>query len=169
MKINKKNIILYFGILLSGIFAPFIFPAYTFQFAVLWLMILFAVTWDILGGQMGYNSLGYIFFFGSGMYICAVVQIGMYYDVAEYTAHFGAVKIDFTPYQYFSGLALGLLMAALGSLILAVIFGWIVFGLGTMWVGEEVFHYLHIPEREMKQHCFFIFFVLLLASAHSFS
>ena len=78
---------------------------------------------------MGYNSLGNIFFFGAGMYICAVTQIGTYYDVAEYTAHFGAVKIDFTPYQYLSGLALGLLLAALGSLVLAVIFGWIVFGL----------------------------------------
>ncbi|SVE41539.1 uncharacterized protein METZ01_LOCUS494393, partial [marine metagenome] len=53
----------------------------------------------------------------------------MYYDVAEYTAHFGAVKIDYTPYQYFSGLSLGLLLAALGSLVLAVIFGLIVFGL----------------------------------------
>ena len=129
MSLKLKNIILYFGILLIGIFAPFVFPAYTFQMAVLWLMILFALTWDILGGQMGYNSLGNIFFFGAGMYICAVTQIGTYYDVAEYTAHFGAVKIDFTPYQYFSGLALGLLLAALGSLILAVIFGWIVFGL----------------------------------------
>jgi len=129
MSLKLKNILLYCGILLIGIFAPFVFPAYTFQFAVLWLMILFALTWDILGGQMGYNSLGNIFFFGAGMYICAVVQIGIYYDVAEYTAHFGAVKIDFTPYQYFSGLALGLLLAALGSLVLAVIFGWIVFGL----------------------------------------
>jgi len=129
MNQKLKNSLLYFGILLIGIFAPFVFPAYTFQFAVLWLMILFALTWDILGGQMGYNSLGNIFFFGAGMYICAVVQIGTFYDVAEYTAHFGAVKIDFTPYQYFSGLALGLLLAALGSLVLAVIFGWIVFGL----------------------------------------
>ena len=92
-------------------------------------MILFALTWDILGGQMGYNSLGNILFFGAGMYICTIVQIGMFYDVAEYTAHFGAVKIDFTPYQYYSGLALGLVSAALASLVLAVIFGWIVFGL----------------------------------------
>ena len=129
MNLNLNNIFLYCGILATGIFAPFVFPAYTFQMAVLWLMILFALTWDILGGQMGYNSLGNIFFFGAGMYICAVAQIGTYYDVAEYTAHFGAVKIDFTPYQYFSGLALGLLLASLGSLVLAVIFGWIVFGL----------------------------------------
>jgi branched-chain amino acid transport system permease protein len=93
------------------------------------MMILFALTWDILGGQMGYNSLGNILFFGAGMYICTIVQIGMFYDVAEYTAHFGAVKIDFTPYQYYSGLALGLVSAAISSLVFAVIFGWIVFGL----------------------------------------
>ena len=129
MNLQVNTILLYGAILITGIFAPVVFPAYTFQLAVLWLMILFALTWDILGGQMGYNSLGNILFFGAGMYISAIVQIGMYYDVAEYTAHFGAVKIDYTPYQYFSGMALGLLLAALGSLVLAVMFGWIVFGL----------------------------------------
>ena len=129
MKSKTNKILFYAVILLAGIFAPIIFPAYTFQLALLWMMILFALTWDILGGQMGYNSLGNILFFGAGMYICTIVQIGMYYDVAEYTAHFGAVKIDFTPYQYFSGLALGLVSAAIASLVFAVIFGWIVFGL----------------------------------------
>ena len=44
------------------------------------------LTWDILGGQMGYNSLGNIFFFGAGMYVSAVVQIGLFYDVGMYTA-----------------------------------------------------------------------------------
>ena len=58
-----------------GLFAPLIFPNFTFQFAVLWMMILFALTWDIMGGQMGYNSLGNIFFFGAGMYISAIVQV----------------------------------------------------------------------------------------------
>ena len=28
-------------------------------------MILFALTWDVMGGQMGYNSLGNIVFFGA--------------------------------------------------------------------------------------------------------
>jgi len=92
VNLKLKKILFYGGILLVGIFAPVVFPAYTFQLAILWLMILFALTWDILGGQMGYNSLGNILFFGAGMYVCVVVQIGMYYDVAEYTAHFGAVK-----------------------------------------------------------------------------
>ncbi len=117
------------GIPAAGIVAPLLFPAYTFQFAILWIMILFALTWDILGGQMGYNSLGNIVFFGAGMYICAIVQVGMYYDVAQYTAHSGAIMIDFTAEQYYTGLAVGLIAAALGSVVFAVIFGWIVFGL----------------------------------------
>ncbi len=129
MNTRLRRTLPFAGILIAGIAAPFLFPAYTFQFTVLWVMILFAVTWDIMGGQMGYNSLGNIFFFGAGMYITAIVQIGMYYDVAQYTAHYGAVKIEFTAEQYFTGLAVGLVAAGLGSIVFAVIFGWIVFGL----------------------------------------
>lgn len=121
--------ILHVAILAAGIAAPFLFPNYSFQLALLWIMILFALTWDILGGQMGYNSLGNILFFGAGMYACTVVQIGLYYDVGAYTSAFGAVKVDFTPDQYFTGLFLGIAVAALLSMVLAVLFGWIVFGL----------------------------------------
>lgn len=121
--------VLYGGILIAAIGAPFAFPNYTFQLAMLWIMILFALTWDIAGGQMGYNSLGNILFFGAGMYISAVTQIGLYYDVGEYTAAFGAVKVDFTMQQYMLGLGLGIIAAALGSVVLAYIFGRIVFGL----------------------------------------
>ena len=76
MTIDKKTVLLYGGLLAVGIVAPFVFGNYTFQMTVLWVMILFAVTWDILGGQMGYNSLGNIFFFGAGMYTSVIVQIG---------------------------------------------------------------------------------------------
>jgi branched-chain amino acid transport system permease protein len=123
------KVLLYCGILAAGVVAPILFPEYTFQFALLWIMILFALTWDIVGGQMGYNSLGNIFFFGAGMYICTVMQVGLFYDVGEYTAAFGAVKVDFTMQQYLIGLTLGLVAAALGSVLLALIFGRIVFGL----------------------------------------
>jgi branched-chain amino acid transport system permease protein len=129
MSRTPAQITLHVAILVAGIVAPFLFPAYTLQLAVLWVMILFALTWDIMGGQMGYNSLGNIFFFGAGMYICAITQIGLYYDVGEYTAHYGAVKIDFTTQQYFTGLTLGLVLAGLASLGFAIVFGWIVFGL----------------------------------------
>ncbi|GIT08920.1 MAG: hypothetical protein CM1200mP30_25500 [Pseudomonadota bacterium] len=63
----------------------------------------------------------------------------MYYDVAEYTAHFGAVKIDFTPYQYFTGIAAGLVLAGIACLGLAVVFGWIVFGpLWTLFCDRHI-------------------------------
>ena len=117
------------AVLLFGLLAPFVFPNYTLQISVLWVMVLFALTWDTMGGQMGYNSLGNIFFFGAGMYVCAVVQIGLFYDVGAYTSAFGAVKVDFTPAQYFTGLALGLIAAAVFSALFAVVFGRIVFGL----------------------------------------
>ncbi len=124
-----RSALLYVGVLAAGILAPVLLPAYTNQVALLWLMVVFALTWDVLGGQMGYNSLGNIFFFGAGMYVSAVTQIGLFYDVGEYTAHFGAVKVDFTTQQYFVGLAVGTLMAAVLSALFAVVFGRIVFGL----------------------------------------
>ena len=129
MKTRAGTALLYTGVLAAGVAAPWLFPAYTFQFAVLWIMIVFSLTWDILGGQMGYNSLGNIFFFGTGMYLCALVQIGLYYNVGEYTASSGAVKVDFTLFQYLIGFGLGIVAAALGSMLLAVVFGRIVFGL----------------------------------------
>jgi branched-chain amino acid transport system permease protein len=116
-------------LLLAGIAAPLLFPAYTNQIAMLWLMIVFASTWDILGGQMGYNSLGNIFFFGAGMYVSAVVQIGLFYDVGMYTSAARTTHIVYTNAQYFSGFFLGTAAAAFVSAALAVAVGWIVFGL----------------------------------------
>ena len=129
MNLVRNPVALYGGILAASIAAPLVFPDYTFQFSVLWVMILFALTWDMLGGQMGYNSLGNIFFFGAGMYLCAIIQIGLYYDVAEYTAASGEIKVDITPPQYFLGLFLGIVAAALANAVFAAIFGWVVFGL----------------------------------------
>jgi branched-chain amino acid transport system permease protein len=116
-------------ILLAGIAAPLLLPAYSNEIAVLWMMIVFALTWDILGGQMGYNSLGNIFFFGAGMYVSAIVQIGLFYDVGMYTSGARTTHITFTDAQYFVGFFLGLAAAGLVSAILAVATGWVVFGL----------------------------------------
>jgi len=120
---------LYAFVGILSIAAPFLFSAYTSQLTVLWVMVLFSITWDAMGGQMGYNSLGNIFFFGAGMYISAVVQIGLHYNVAEYTAAYGAIKVDFTAHQYLAGLALGTIAAGVGSVLLAIILSWVVFGL----------------------------------------
>jgi branched-chain amino acid transport system permease protein len=126
---TKNSLILHCAILAGGIVAPLLFPGLVFQFAMLWIMILFALTWDILGGQMGYNSLGNILFFGFGMYISAIAQIGMFYDVGAYTAAFGAIKVDFTDQQYYLGLALGLVFAALACSLVAAALSWVLFGL----------------------------------------
>jgi branched-chain amino acid transport system permease protein len=129
MKSATLQPLTYWLLLLVGMAAPMLFPDYTNQIAVLWLMIVFALTWDILGGQMGYNSLGNIFFFGAGMYVSAVTQIGLFYDVGMYTSAARTTHIAFTSSQYFTGFALGTVAGGLVSAVLAVVMGFFVFGL----------------------------------------
>lgn len=126
---RTNEVLAYIILSAVGILGPVFFENYIQQIAVLWIMVLMASTWDITGGQMGYNSLGNITFFGAGMYISAVVQISRGYDVAEYTAAFGAIKVDFTDTQYFSGIALGIIAGGIGAFLIAILFGTAVFGL----------------------------------------
>jgi branched-chain amino acid transport system permease protein len=86
-----------------GIAAPFLLPTIVTQLAFLWLMILFAVTWDVNGGQMGYNSFGNVLFFGVGVYACAVIQRDS--GLGYYTA-------------LFLGTGAGAVCAALAALVL---------------------------------------------------
>ena len=76
MKLGQLKLALYVVLAALALIAPFVpeAAAYTTQLSFLWVMILFALCWDIMGGQMGYNSFGNIVFFGVGMYVCAVVQ-----------------------------------------------------------------------------------------------
>ena len=129
--IKKNTLITYGGLALFGVFGPILFPDYTLSIAYLWMMVLMASTWDILGGQMGYNSLGNITFFGAGMYISAIVQISMFYEpgMAEYTSAMGSVKPEFTELEYFSGLYLGIICAGIAALLLSLIFSTFMFGL----------------------------------------
>ena len=103
--VNKNSLITYGGLGLFGIFGPVLFPEYTLSIAYLWMMVLMASTWDTLGGQMGYNSLGNIAFFGVGMYVSAIVQISFFYEggVGEYTSAMGSIKPEFTDAEYFYG------------------------------------------------------------------
>ena len=103
--------------------APLLFPAITAQMAFLCVMIVFSLSWDTMGGQMGYNSFGNILFFGLGMYACAVVQrdLGL---------------------GYFAALALGLAAAALVAVAAAAVLGTGMLGLrghyfaiGTLGLG----------------------------------
>ena len=187
MNLMSRQALPYWCILVAGAIAPFAFPAYSNEIAVLWLMIVFAMTWDTLGGQMGYNSLGNIIFFGAGMYICAVVQIGMFYDVGMYTASSRTTHIVFTTSQYFSGFAFGVIAAGVGASVIAVAAGWIVFGLrgpyfaiGTLglavasaeltaswdWVGAASGISMPVfPGPPQTQKLFFYFLLFVLAFA----
>ena len=129
--IKKNTLITYAGLALFGVFGPIIFPEYTLSIAYLWMMVLMASTWDTLGGQMGYNSLGNIAFFGVGMYVSAIVQIAFFYDggVGEYTSAMGAVKPEFTDSEYFYGLFFGIIAAALAALVLSLVLSTFMFGL----------------------------------------
>jgi len=92
------------GLGLIALAAPFVVPSLATQLAMLWLMVVFAQTWDVLGGQLGYNSFGNVIFFGIGCYACAVVQRD-------------------SGLPYYDALALGLLFAAVLALVSALLFG----------------------------------------------
>jgi branched-chain amino acid transport system permease protein len=116
-----------YGLIFAGLVvtfvAPLLAPAYATQFTMLWLMVVFALTWDILGGQMGYNSFGNILFFGIGAYACAIVQRDLGFD-------------------YFTGLGVGLVIASVIAAVTALVLGAGILGLrghyfaiGTLGLG----------------------------------
>ena len=88
----------------AGLVLPFLAPNYLVQFSTLWMMVVLALTWDLLGGQMGYNSFGNILFFGIGVYGTAVVQrdLGL---------------------TYFGGLGVGLAVSIVLAVAVAVVLG----------------------------------------------
>src|SRR3989304_8547636 len=118
------RLILLAGLLLCGVVAPLLAPSHQSQLTELMLFIVFALAWDLVGGQMGYNSFGNVLFVGLGMYVSAIVQVGLFYDVGLYTeAKGGGTEFVFDASQYLRGLALGLPAAALASASLAWLLG----------------------------------------------
>ena len=126
---SAQKFILYAVLLAITVAAPFLFPAFKTQLATLWLMIIVALTWDMTGGQMGYNSLGNIFFYGTGMYVAAVITIGLYYDVGTYNDAARTEKFLFTDGQYFTGMFVGSIGAGLFCAASAYVIGLLTFGL----------------------------------------
>jgi len=126
---NAKKITFYVVIVAFIAFAPFLFPDFRTQLATLWLMIVVAMTWDMTGGQMGYNSLGNIFFYGTGMYVAAAISIGMVHDIGSYTDAARLEPMTFTTSQYFIGAITGIVGAGLFCAVSAIIIGYITFGL----------------------------------------
>lgn len=116
-------------LLALGVVAPFALPTFQVQLTFLWIMIVFALCWDIMGGQMGYNSFGNIAFFGIGVYTATIVQIGLFQDVAAYTAAAGMETVSLTPDQYFEGLFVGLAAAPVVAVAVAVLLGLALLGL----------------------------------------
>ena len=98
------NPVLMVAIAIFAVAAPLLFPDYRTQIAMLWVMVLFAQTWDVTGGQMGYNSFGNIVFFGIGVYASAVVQ-----------RDWGL--------EYFVGLGVGMVVGAVLAVIAAAVMG----------------------------------------------
>ncbi|MCY4482247.1 MAG: branched-chain amino acid ABC transporter permease [Spirochaetaceae bacterium] len=108
----------------AAVAAPFVAPGLQSQMAVLWVMVVLALTWDVVGGQMGYNSFGNIVFFGAGMYASAVVQRALSLNAQETTtAGAGGAEALLAPIQYLGGLGLGLACAALVAVLVALPLG----------------------------------------------
>ncbi|MEM9629910.1 MAG: branched-chain amino acid ABC transporter permease [Pseudomonadota bacterium] len=131
MNNGAARLIGYLALLAAGLAAPFLFPAYQSQMAELWLFIVFALTWDLIGGQMGYNSFGNVVFLGVGMYACALTQVGLFYDVSLYNQARGggATIFTFDWQQYLEGLAVGLPVGAALAAVTAAFLGSLVLGM----------------------------------------
>ena len=82
-----------------------------------------------ISGSICCNTFGNIAFFGIGVYTATIMQIGLFADVAAYTAAGGMTTINLTPDQYFVGLFVGLAAAPLLAVAAAVVFGVALLGL----------------------------------------
>jgi len=120
---------IFFLLVILGLIAPFLFPAFKLQMSIMWILVVLALTWDVQGGQMGYNTFGNIVFFGLGMYLCAATQIGLFFPLGEWTAAGGEKTFVHNSEQYFQGLFLGLIVAAIVPVFVAVFIGYGILGL----------------------------------------
>ena len=128
-KVKQKDLLLYSGLIILGLAAPFLFPGFKVQLTILCVLIVLAMTWNLQGGEMGYNTFGNILFYGLGMYLTASVQVGMFFPLAEWTESGGEKTFVHTTSQYFQGMGVGLLVAALVPTIIAGAIGYAILGL----------------------------------------
>ena len=108
----------------------------------MWILIVLSLTWDVQGGQMGYNTFGNILFFGLGMYICSSFQIGLFFPLAEWTASGGEKTFVHTPPQYFQGLVCWFNPCRDYSC-----FSCCIYWLRYSWFAGTLFCYLHLRFR----------------------
>ena len=128
-KVKQKDLLLYSGLIILGLAAPFLFPGFKVQLTILCVLIVLAMTWNLQGGEMGYNTFGNILFYGLGMYLTASVQVGMFFPLAEWTESGGEKTFVHTPSQFFQGMAAGLVVAAVVPTIVAGLIGYAILGL----------------------------------------
>ena len=125
-----NNKIIFYGFIVAfGLVAPFLFPAFKLQFSIMWILIILSLTWDVQGGQMGYNTFGNILFFGLGMYICSSFQIGLFFPLAEWTASGGEKTFVHTPTQFFQGFVVGLILSGIIPALVSALIGYGILGL----------------------------------------
>ncbi|MDH3239994.1 MAG: branched-chain amino acid ABC transporter permease [Alphaproteobacteria bacterium] len=152
--------------LAASALAPFLFPAVITQLTFLWLMILFALTWDIMGGQMGYNSFGNIFFFGIGAYACAVIQrdSGLGWHLAFFIGMGAAALLGVAAAAVLGSGILGLRgqYFAIGSLGLGIAGGEVAAGWDYIGAGSGLSPPLY-PGALGRREIFFYFLFLALA------
>ncbi len=106
--------------------APFALPNNMAQLVDVMVFILIALGWDMLGGQMGYNSFGNVVFFGIGMYLVASTQVlwgG--FSLQEYNSAKGGNLEAFVIGEpaYVASLIAGLAIAAVANFLIALIVG----------------------------------------------
>ena len=70
---KQKDLILYSGLIILGLAAPYLFSAFKVQLTYLCVLIVLAMTWNLQGGEMGYNTFGNILFYGLGMYLTCLL------------------------------------------------------------------------------------------------
>jgi branched-chain amino acid transport system permease protein len=163
---RAENLILWTLGLTASALAPFFFPAVITQLTFLWLMILFALTWDIMGGQMGYNSFGNIFFFGVGAYACAVIQrdSGLGWHLAFFIGMGAAALLSVVAAAVLGAGILGLRgqYFAIGSLGLGIAGGEVAAGWDYIGAGSGLSPPLY-PGALGNREVFFYFLFLALA------
>ena len=128
-----------------AIAAPFLLPHNMAQLVDLMVFILIALSWDMMGGQMGYNSFGNILFFGIGMYLVASIQVmSGGYSLAEYNSAKGGNLEAFvlSAPTYVISFLVGLLVAAVLNFVIGLVLGFQLlqtrghyFAVGTLGLG----------------------------------
>ena len=156
----NKNTLLYVGLIIFGLAGAFIFPAYKLQMSFLYILIVLAMTWDVQGGQMGYNTFGNILFFGVGMYVASSTQIAMFFSLAEWTDAGGEKTFVHTVPQFFQGFGVGILLAGIIPTIIAGVIGYGILGLSTQVVALTT-DFLNKPS-EQPSVLFKIFAIMFL-------